>query len=136
MRSHSRYQPVIVERRAHHIRQRDIQQAEVEHAEPRVGFFNRLERLVGRGGEPCQDFQPARILGIEMTVEMVLHHPDRADRMLSEAKGNRQNLPAITEAQWREYDERGYIKLGKLLSDEDLGALLMNEMDLAIHGVV
>ena len=31
--------------------------------------------------------------------------------------------PALTEAQWREYDERGYLKLGRVMSDSELEGL-------------
>ncbi|MBT4500579.1 MAG: hypothetical protein HOC74_22810 [Gemmatimonadetes bacterium] len=29
----------------------------------------------------------------------------------------------LSDEQWRQYEEEGYVKLGKVLSDEDLGAL-------------
>jgi len=31
--------------------------------------------------------------------------------------------PVFTEEQWREYDEQGYLKLGKVMSDDELAAL-------------
>jgi phytanoyl-CoA hydroxylase len=38
----------------------------------------------------------------------------------------------ISDAQWKQYDEQGYIKLGKLLNDHDLNALCQRIDDIML----